>query len=102
MQLAAHGITSAIDARVFWHDGMEEVWEGVEEDGLLTARISMALWAYPEVEDGEQFSEIRRRAGSQGTRLRTNHVKLYIDGLMDQRYIGSLQKLVASAVRTCY
>ncbi len=85
--LASSGITSAIDARVFWHDGMEEVWRRVEEEGRLTARIALALWAYPEVEDEEQWAELRLRRdeGEEGARLRTNHVKLYVDGLLDQR-----------------
>ncbi len=46
--LAKYGITTSVDARVFWKEKMDVAWENLKTDNKLTARVVQSLWAYPE------------------------------------------------------
>ena len=84
--LAKNGITSSVDARVFWMEEMDQVWNRVYDEGKLTARISMSLWAYPELDDDTQLADLKALYDVvDGSLLRTNQIKLYMDGLLESR-----------------
>ena len=82
--VAANGITTVGDGRLYWKRGWYDVWRTVEKDGDLTARVSIRPWVYPEGDKQAQlafFKKIRRDNPTQ--RLLVNQVKLYSDGLLE-------------------
>lgn len=82
-ELAKHGITSISDARVFWQRGDHLTWQKVQDDGELTVRASLGLWAYPEVDDVTQLQKLKGLyQDNPDSLLRVNQVKLYADGIL--------------------
>ena len=78
----ANGITSLCDARCYWKRGYVEAWERARDEGLLTVRASVGLWAYPyETDDAQQIADLTARySNDPASRLRFSQVKLYADG----------------------
>ena len=58
-QLAKNGITSFVDARVYWGRGNEEAYEKVEKAGEMTARANLAMWAYLDIGDDYQIEKLK-------------------------------------------
>lgn len=78
-----HGVTSLSDARAYWKRGYVEAWEQVRDEGDLTVRASVGLWAYPTMDTGELIDTLAAMYSDEpGARLRFNQVKLYSDGLV--------------------
>jgi len=75
------GITAWQDAIVSPRDGL--IYRRAAEAGSLTARVEAAMW-WERNEGGEQIDELiaRSRDGSVG-RLRSNSVKLMLDGVLE-------------------
>lgn len=84
-QLARNGITSICDARTYWatRGGHHRIWQQLEADNQLTARVILGLWAYPHLSDSEQIESLKRLAASNNEKLRLSQVKVYMDGLLD-------------------
>lgn len=82
-ELAKHGITSVSEARTFWKRDQHEIWQKIEEDGLLTCRINLGLWAYPEANDADQLAAIQALySNDSNSLLRINQIKVYVDGII--------------------
>ncbi|MCP3996032.1 MAG: amidohydrolase [bacterium] len=77
-----NGITSLADARSYWKRGYNEAWERARDEGTLTVRAVVGLWAYPyETDDTQQIAELISMYSNDPTsRLRFSQVKLYSDG----------------------
>ena len=84
-ELSANGITSICDARLFWKLRHHEAWDRVCNEGLLTVRAILGLWAYPAANDIEQIEQLKKlyTNGRQGCSLRRSQIKLYSDGLLE-------------------
>ncbi len=79
--LAKNGITSMCDGRTYWKRNFHETWYAVKEDGLLTARVVMGLWAYPDDNDADLIASLKRLYDAGDDMLRANQIKLYSDGI---------------------
>ncbi len=80
--VAANGITSIVDARVYWQRGYQQAWLRAEAEGTLTARTVLSLWAYPDLNDEEQIATLTSFYSNDTNRmLRMNQIKLYSDGI---------------------
>jgi len=88
-----NGITSLTDARCYWKRGYMEAWEQVHDDGLLSVRAVVGLWAYPyETDDAQQIADLTARySNDPGSRLRFSQVKLYADGEISHTTAALLQ-----------
>lgn len=80
-ELARNGITSMVDGRTYWKRNMQDAWYGAKEDGKLTARVVMGLWAYPDDSDDELIANLKALYDTGDDLLRANQVKLYSDGI---------------------
>jgi predicted amidohydrolase YtcJ len=82
-QLARNGITSVGDARVYWKRADPQVWLRAEEEGWLTVRATLALWAYPDMEDEKQIARLTAMYAPKPDGLvHFSQIKFYSDGLM--------------------
>lgn len=83
-ELARNGITSVADARVFWRRGHLEAWQRAAREDRLKARTSLGLWAYPQLDDGEQLAQLKAlyQPGDEDDLLRITQIKLYVDGIV--------------------
>ena len=82
-ELARNGITSICDARTYWKRNHHITWKRVADEGLLTARVNLGLWAYPDEEDAQQLATLKSLyANSENSLLRINQIKLYADGII--------------------
>ncbi|MGB0387200.1 MAG: amidohydrolase [Ardenticatenaceae bacterium] len=83
-QIALNGITSVVDARLYWQRGHLEVWQRAVNQDTLTARAVLGLWAYPHLDDTEQIqSLISMYSNDPNSLLRVSQVKMYSDGLIE-------------------
>ncbi|MEM9928775.1 MAG: amidohydrolase [Bacteroidota bacterium] len=81
--LAENGITSVCDARTYWKRDHHEIWQQVADEGRLTARVNLGLWAYPDEADAQQLAELQSLyRHDPNSLLKINQVKLYIDGIV--------------------
>lgn len=77
-----NGITTVGDGRTYWRRGMFEAWQAVAEDNLLTARVSVRPWIYPDVNQAEQINFLQGALQNDlNSLLIVNQVKMYIDGI---------------------
>lgn len=83
LQLAKeNGITTVGDGRTYWRRGMLEAWKAVETDNLLSARVSIRPWIYPDIDKAEQISFLQNALQNDINRLLiVNQVKMYSDGV---------------------
>jgi len=82
--LAKHGITSAVNARVYWTRGSLEPWLKAQQQNSLKARNIMALWAYPHLDDTYQIKKLKSMyQNDKESLLRVNKIKFYSDGVPD-------------------
>ncbi|EAY29081.1 amidohydrolase [Microscilla marina] len=82
-EMAKYGITSACEARTFWKRNYHKVWQRIEAEGKLTARVTLALWAYPAEDDASQIQTLKSLYTNDDTKLlRINQIKLYMDGII--------------------
>ncbi|OUS25037.1 hypothetical protein A9Q99_22590 [Gammaproteobacteria bacterium 45_16_T64] len=82
-QVAANGITSVVDARLYWKRNYLKAWERAESEGTLSARAVLSLWAYPLAEDKAQLTTLKSMFRDDSTSLvRINQIKMYSDGIL--------------------
>lgn len=83
-QLAENGITSIADARVYWDRNYDKTWQRVADEGKLTARTVLGLWAYPHYDDNVQIEKLKSMYNNDpNSLLKFTQVKFYADGLME-------------------
>ena len=82
-ELAKHGITSISDARSFWKRDDHKTWLKAQKNDVLTARVSVGLWAYPTADDRAQLANLKALYSNETDRLlKFNQIKLYSDGII--------------------
>jgi predicted amidohydrolase YtcJ len=83
-RLAENGITSIADARMNLARNHDLIWRRADDEGRLSVRTTLGVYAHPEFDDDAQIAEIAGLfdAGSDGSRLRVTEVKLFADGLI--------------------
>ncbi|MEM7512940.1 MAG: amidohydrolase [Bacteroidota bacterium] len=82
-ELAKNGITSICDARTYWKRDHHKTWKRVADEGLLTARVNLGLWAYPDEEDAQQLAILNSLyTNHENSLLKINQIKLYTDGII--------------------
>ena len=80
--MSSYGITSAVNARLYWLRGNLIPWQRAADEGLLTVRNIMSLWAYPHLDDDDQIALLQRMySNDSDSMLRVNKVKFYSDGV---------------------
>lgn len=81
--LAENGITTAGDGRLYWRRGWHQVWQKARSEGVLTARVALRPWIYPELPINKQIAELKKMQSLPGSSLLfSNQVKLYVDGVL--------------------
>lgn len=91
-EVKKYGITTIGDGRMYWKRGWYEVWKAAETDGVLTARVSVRPWIYPEYGKTEQLTFLQTAFQNDiSRRLIINQVKLYSDGLVSNGTAKVLQ-----------
>lgn len=81
-ELSRNGITSIADARVFWTRKHHQVWQRAEQENKLTARVTGALWAYPEKDDDQIEILKSMYSNDPDSLLKFNQIKVYMDGIV--------------------
>ena len=82
-EFAKNGITSFTDARAYWKRDHHKTWQKIEQNNLLTARVALALWAYPEDDDRSQIEALKQLYSNQeNSLLKINQIKIYSDGIV--------------------
>lgn len=82
-ELAENGITSICDARTYWKRNHHEIWQRVADEGKLTVRANLGLWAYPAEDDATQIAAIKSLYSyKEDSFLKINQIKLYSDGII--------------------
>ncbi|MGF1680165.1 amidohydrolase [Photobacterium minamisatsumaniensis] len=82
-EAAAHGITTIGDGRLYWKRGWYDVWRQAEQDGELTARVSLRPWIYPTDPMAPQLAFLKKIQSSDKSRLLlVDQVKMYSDGII--------------------
>lgn len=91
-QLAANGITTVGDGRLYWQRGWLQSWQQLERDRQLTARVSVRPWVYPADAAQRQLQFFRQAYQPDLSRLLViNQVKIYSDGLLQNGTARLLQ-----------
>ncbi len=85
------GITSAVDARVYWQRGYLDTYNAVAKAGDMTVRMVLSLWASPSAADDKQIGDLEAMYADDGGVLRVSMVKLYDDGLLGNTTAALLQ-----------
>ena len=81
-QVRRAGITTVGDGRSYWRRGALEAWQQVEADGLLSARVSVRPWVYPDLAMCEQLPFLEGAHQSDPSKLLiVDQVKMYSDGV---------------------
>ena len=82
-ELAKYGITSVCDARTYWKREHHLTWKRVADEGELTVRANLGLWAYPDEEDAAQIAMLKSLfSNDENSLLKLNQIKLYCDGII--------------------
>jgi predicted amidohydrolase YtcJ len=82
-QVAENGITSMVEARLYWKREYLDAYYQAEREGKLTARTNISLWAYPTMNDTEQLKTLKAMYKDDGNSLvRVNQIKIYADGIL--------------------
>jgi len=82
-ELAKNGITSISDARTYWKRDHQKVWQRIEDEGKLTVRANLGLWAYPTEDDASQIAAIKALySNNTDSFLKINQIKVYNDGII--------------------
>lgn len=85
--MAKNGITSAVDARVYWGRQHQNAYESLLSENKLTIKAVLSMWIYPgHANDPAQMEALKSfYKRDTRSRLRRNQVKMYIDGLISTR-----------------
>ena len=81
-EVAKNGITSIVDARIYWQRGYLKAWQRARDEDALTARSVLSLWAYPNINDEAQIKHLTSLYENDvDSMLRINQIKFYSDGI---------------------
>ena len=91
-QISKRGITSFVNARIYWERKNQDVWKKAANNNLIKARAHMALWIYPEDKAGgaspqqiqtqvNAINDIRTNYHNPSKNLHFDHIKFYSDGI---------------------
>ncbi|MGO4622200.1 amidohydrolase [Ensifer sp. 2YAB10] len=84
--MAENGITTVSDAGGFWPQGHLKAWEMAEKNDTLTLRAANALYVYPDLPFDAQVEKLASFYSNDPNRLlKFNQVKIYVDGILEQR-----------------
>ncbi|KSV82131.1 amidohydrolase [Ensifer sp. ENS06] len=84
--MAENGITTVSDAGGFWPQGHLKAWEMAEKNDTLTLRAANALYVYPDLPFDAQVEKLASHYSNDPNRLlKFNQVKIYVDGILEQR-----------------
>ena len=82
-EVAAYGITTIGDGRLYWKRGWYEVWKQAEKDRRLTARVSLRPWIYPADSMEPQLAFLKKiQSSNKSHLLLVDQVKMYSDGII--------------------
>ncbi len=90
--VAKNGITTFVNARLYYKRNYQELWKRANDNGLIKSRAHMALWVYPQEVEGAasssaiaaQVNEIKNIASTYSNGLlQFDHIKFYSDGLVN-------------------
>jgi len=82
-EMAKYGITSVCDARTYWKRNHHLVWQRALDEGMLTVRVNLGLWAYPAEDDATQIAMLKSLYSyDANSLLNINQIKLYSDGIV--------------------
>ncbi|EEX94754.1 hypothetical protein VIOR3934_21311 [Vibrio orientalis CIP 102891 = ATCC 33934] len=82
-QARAYGITTVGDGRLYWKRGWYEVWKKAEQNGDLTARVSLRPWIYPTEPMPAQLKYLKSIHSEDSAQLLlVDQVKMYSDGIL--------------------
>lgn len=82
-EVAAQGITTVGDGRMYWQRGWYEVWRQADKAGELSARVSLRPWIYPAEAMAPQLEYLKTIQSSEPSeRLLVDQAKLYSDGII--------------------
>ncbi|MFD0964862.1 amidohydrolase family protein [Pseudofulvibacter geojedonensis] len=79
--LAKNGITSLVDGRTYWKQNFEQVWRQIKNEGLLTVRVGLCPWVYPNNDDATQIPILQSMYDEGDDMLKVRQIKLYSDGI---------------------
>ena len=48
-----------VDGRTYWKRNMQDAWYRAKEEGKLTTRVVMGLWAYPDDSDEDLIAALK-------------------------------------------
>ncbi len=81
--LNEHGITSVCEARTYWKRNFQDAWLRAEDEGQLSVRAILNLWAYPNMNDDEQIRALKDLyQNDPESLLRISQIKVYDDGIL--------------------
>lgn len=80
--LAEMGITSICEGRTYWKRNYHQIWQDIKNDGLLTARVVLAPWVYPEDIDADLITALQNLYDAGDDMLRITQLKCYSDGII--------------------
>jgi len=82
-QVAENGITSMVEARLYWKREYLDAYYQAQREGKLTARTNISLWAYPTMNDTEQLKVLKGMyKNDKNSLIRVNQIKIYADGIL--------------------
>jgi len=97
-EVAKNGITSIVDARIYWQRGYLKAWQRARDENTLTARSVLSLWAYPNIDDDKQIKHLASLYENDvESLLRINQVKFYSDGITHNATSALLSPYKANA-----
>ncbi len=80
--LAQNGITAIAEGRTYWKQNYIETWQAIKANNLLTCRVSLAPWIYPDDTDVTQIPTIAALYDTGDDLLKIRQIKLYSDGII--------------------
>lgn len=80
-QLASNGITSVCEGRTYWKRNFHHIWNRIKDEGKLTARVVLGLWAYPDDADASLLPALQGLYDAGDDMLRATQIKVYSDGI---------------------
>ena len=93
--ISENGITSICDARAYWGRNHHSAWKRAETEGTLTVRAVLGMWAYPNLDDQYQITELRKLYSNDPQRkLKMSQIKMYSDGILHATTAALLEKYV--------
>jgi len=80
--LAKNGITSICEGRTYWKQNYIQTWQQIKNNNLLTCRVALAPWIYPDDNDATQIPAIEALYDAGDDMLKIRQIKLYSDGIL--------------------